>query len=59
MKTLDTLLVFNQGGWDYGFIKSGQRIVIGNCLKLEDATRRLNYLLAKDSKWLDIYTDDF
>jgi hypothetical protein len=50
MKTLDTYLVYNQGGWDYGYIAKGQKVIIGNCLKIDDAKIRLNYLISKGGK---------
>jgi hypothetical protein len=55
MKALDTFLTYSVDGWEYGFIKNGQTIVIGNCLKLDDAIIRIKFLLSKDSYWLDMY----
>jgi hypothetical protein len=59
MKALDTFLVYNQGGWDYGYIKNGEKVILGNCLKIDDAKLRLNYLLSKDSYWLEMYFAGF
>jgi hypothetical protein len=48
MKALDTFLTYSVDGWEYGLVKNGQTIVLGNCLKLDDAIIRLKLVISRE-----------
>jgi hypothetical protein len=48
MKALDTFLTYSVDGWEYGFIKNGQTVIVGNCLKLDDAIIRLKLVISRE-----------